>query len=445
MSISDLTGADPRLGMAITRKNASSSSTNLHYVSITSDNCNVYTTGELELMLRDLESDSVERKEAFSRDAHNSVREAVCAFANDLPGHSRAGVVFIGARDDGTPAGLPITDDLLLSLADIKTDGNIVPPPTLTVQKRKLLGTEMAVIEVQPADSPPVRYRGRIHIRIGPRRAIATAQDERILNEKRRHRDRPADVQPVPGATLADLDRLFFEETYLNAAFAPDVVEANDRTFEQRLAATKMIVEADDPTPTILGLLVLGVSTRDFLPGAYIQFLRVAGTDLSDPIADEQAIDGVVASVLLRIDEKLASHNRVAVDLTGGALERRTQPYPLVALQQVIRNAVMHRTYEATNMPVRVYWYDDRIEVTSPGGPFGVVNAENFGSPGVTDYRNPNLAESLRVLGFVQRFGAGIPTARRALSENGNPPIEFSVQPNYVGVAIRPSGAVVRQ
>jgi len=135
----------------------------------------------------------------------------------------------------------------------------------------------------------------------------------------------------------------------------------------------------------------------------------------------------------------------VAVDLTGGALERRTQPYPLVALQQVIRNAVMHRTYEATNMPVRVYWYDDRIEVTSPGGPFGVVNAENFGSPGVTDYRNPNLAESLRVLGFVQRFGAGIPTARRALSENGNPPIEFSVQPNYVGVAIRPSGAVVRQ
>ena len=45
----------------------------------------------------------------------------------------------------------------------------------------------MAVITVLPADSTPVRYRGRIRIRIGPRRGIASAQDERILNEKRRY------------------------------------------------------------------------------------------------------------------------------------------------------------------------------------------------------------------------------------------------------------------
>ena len=62
------------------------------------------------------------------------VREAVCAFANDLPAHGRPGVAFIGARDDGSSAGLSITDELLLQLADIKTDGNIVPPPTLTVE-----------------------------------------------------------------------------------------------------------------------------------------------------------------------------------------------------------------------------------------------------------------------------------------------------------------------
>ena len=53
----------------------------------------------------------------------------------------------------------------------------------------------------------------------------------------------------------------------------------------------------------------------------------------------------------------------------------------------------MHRTYEATNAPVRVNWFDDRIEIISPGGPFGSVSDANFGEPGVTDYRNPNLAE----------------------------------------------------
>jgi ATP-dependent DNA helicase RecG len=126
-----------------------------------------------------------------------------------------------------------------------------------------------------------------------------------------------------------------------------------------------------------------------------------------------------------------------SVDITAGPREERRSLYPVPALQQLVRNAVMHRTYEATNAPVRVYWYDDRIEITSPGGPFGTVSAENFGEPGVADYRNPNLAEALRVLGFVQRFGFGLAIARRALAENGNPPLELSVQPSHVTAIVR--------
>lgn len=396
-----------------------------------------YGDDELEQMLANLESDHVERKESFRGDAPNTVREAVCAFANDLPNHQRAGLVFVGVRDNGTPVGLNITDELLRQLTDIKTDGNILPPPTLTVTQHTLQGADVAVICVEPADSPPVRYKGRIYIRIGPRHGIASAQDERILNEKRRYRDRPFDVQPVPSASISDLDRRFFEEIYLPAAFAPDVLEANERSYEQRLASTKMIVAVDAPIPTVLGLLTLSSHTRDFLPGAYIQFLRIAGQNLGDPISDELLIDGTVNDLLRRIDEKLLAHNRTAVDFTSGTVEQRIQPYPLVALQQLIRNAVMHRTYESTNAPVRVYWYDERIEITNPGGPFGAVSVENFGQPGVADYRNPNLAEALHVLGFVQRYGFGIPAARRALAKNNNPPLEFSVQPTYIGVTVR--------
>lgn len=310
-----------------------------------------YSDEQLEAMLADLESDLVERKESFQGTAPTGVREAVCAFANDLPGHGRAGVVFVGARDDGSPAGLVVSDELLRNLADVKTDGNTLPPPSLTVSKRVLGGAQMAVLTVKPSDSPPVRYRGRVHIRIGPRRGLATVQDERILNERRRHRDRPFDVQPVASAALGDLNRRFFESEYLPAAVAPDVLAQNDRTFEQRLAVTKMVLTAEKLTPTTLGILVLGISPRDFLPGAYIQFLRVAGRELADPVADEQAIDGVVSDVLRRIDEKLTAHNRTAVEFTSGPVESRRQPYPLAALQQLVRNAVMHRSYEATNAP----------------------------------------------------------------------------------------------
>lgn len=398
-----------------------------------------YTDHELEQMLADIESDITERKVSFKGSAPTNVREAVCAMANDLPDHRRPGVVFIGARDDGTPDGLTVTDELLRQLADIKSDGNIGPPPTLTVAKRLLHGSEMAVITVWPADSPPVRYKGRIYIRTGPRKGIASAQDERILNERRRHRDKPFDVQPVTSATIDDLDCTRFESEYLPAAVAPDILEANDRSAEQRLAATKIIVAADQPTPTVLGLLVIGKTTRSFLPGAYVQFLRIEGTELNQPVVDEELIDGTVADVVRRLDEKVVAHNRTRVDFTSGSQELRIPLYPLVALQQITRNAILHRTYEGTNAPVRVYWYDDRIEILSPGGPYGEVTPENFGTPGLTDYRNPNLAEAMRVLGYVQKFGGGIVAARSALQKNGNPPPEFRVDQGYVLATLRPA------
>jgi ATP-dependent DNA helicase RecG len=54
----------------------------------------------------------------------------------------------------------------------------------------------------------------------------------------------------------------------------------------------------------------------------------------------------------------------------------------------------------------------------------------------MTDYRNPSLAEIMRDLGYVQRFGAGIPITVKSLSDNDNPPAQFEVNPSYVGVTI---------
>ncbi len=396
-----------------------------------------YTDEQLEALLADMESDLSERKESWKGDAPVKGRQAVCAFANDLPDHQKPGVLFVGATDDGRPSHLNITDELLRTLSDIRTDGNILPPPTTMIEKRILNGVEMAVVTVRPSDTPPVRYKGRTWIRSGPRRAVATSQEERILNEKRRFRDIPFDVQPITTCPLSTLSRVHFEQEYLPSAFAPDVVAANERSYEQKLASCRMIASADDPTPTILGVLVLGVSPRDWIPGAYIQFLRIAGINLSDPIQDEAIVDGDLGLVLRRIDEKMDSHNRVAVDIHSADREARTMLYPRVALQQLVRNAVMHRTYENTNAPVRVSWFDDRIEINNPGGPFGVVTKENFGRPGITDYRNPNLAGAMKVMGFVQKFGIGIQTARSALTRNGNPDLEFQIEPMTVLATVR--------
>ena len=395
-----------------------------------------FTDAELLQIIKTGESDAVEFKESLSGSAPERIRKAICAFANDLRDRGEAGLVIVGVKDDTTIGTTPITDELLRRLADMKTDGNIVPPPSLTVEKRVLQDKEIVVVTVQPSNSPPVRCRGAIHIRIRPRRGIATAQDERILNEKRRYGDRPFDLYPIPSTKVSDLNLALFSYEYLPQAFSEEVLAANDRNLNEQLTTTKMITAADDPTTTVLGILTIGKNPQDFLPGAYVQFLRINGNELTDDIIDSQEIRGAIPDQVRRLDDKLMAHNRIAVDITSGSIEKRTALYPIEAVQQITRNAIMHRTYEATNAPVRVYWYNDRIEIVSPGGVFGAITAENFGEPGFTDYRNPNLAEAMRTFGFVQRFGMGIPIARRLLAEAGHPEPKFEIDSTYARATI---------
>jgi len=386
-------------------------------------------------MLEDLESDRVERK--LSASDQEKIRQAICAFANDMPGHGETGVLFIGAQDDGSCAGLDITDELLTLLAGMRGDGSILPFPNMRVRKRVLKGCELAVVEVEPSRDLPVRVKGRTWIRVGPRRATASPEQERLLAERRRAAVLPYDIRSVPGATLADLDAERFLEEILPAAVSRDVRAENSRSLNQQMASLRLVTAEEEPEPTVLGVLTLGRSPRDWIPGAYIQFLRFDGTALTDPIKDEKNLAEPVGELLARIDEVLQAHISVAVDVTSREMESRRPDYPLVALRQLVRNAVLHRNYEGTAAPVRVNWFNDRIEIQNPGGPFGQVSMENFGQPGLTDYRNPHLAEMLKYLGFVQRFGVGLEIARKAMRDNGNPPPEFKVQQNHVQVILR--------
>ena len=390
---------------------------------------------QLESLLNDLESDRVERKASASDS--KKIRQAICAFANDLPKHQKPGVIFIGVNDDGSCADLTITDKDLLLLANMHDDGTILPFPSTIVQKRDLGGCELAVIIVEPSDAPPVRFDGRVWVRVGPRRAKATPEEERRLSEKRRAKDLPFDLRPFNSATIDVLDLELFRRDYLPSSLASEILEENERSTEQQLTSMRFVTVGSPPQPTVLGVLVVGKNPRQFLPGAYLQFLRIQGTELTDPIKAQKEIDGPLPELLRLLDEILQAHISVASNITAGSVERRKPDYPIVALQQLARNAVLHRTYEGTNAPVRITWFDDRIEIQNTGGPFGKVNRQNFGQPGITDYRNPHLAEAMKNLGYVQRFGVGIPLARRELEKNGNPPPEFQVEDTHLLVTLQ--------
>ncbi len=390
---------------------------------------------ELEVLLNDLESDRVERKASISD--QGKLCEAICAFANDLPNNQKPGVLFIGINDNGSCANLAIDDKLLLTLSSMRSDGNILPFPTMIVQKRTICGCQLAAVIVEPSDAPPVRFNGRVWIRVGPRRATATVEEERRLAEKRRSKDLPFDLRPIAFASLVDLDLDLFRRVYLPSSLAIEILEENQRSIEQQLTAMRFATPEPLLKPTILGILVVGNDARQFVPCAYIQFLRIEGNELTDPIKDQKEIGGPLPDLLRMLDEILQVHISVATDITAQPIEIKQPDYPIVAIQQLARNAVMHRTYEGTNAAVRITWFNDRIEIQNPGGPFGQVNRQNFGQPGITDYRNPHLAEAMKNLGYVQRFGVGIQLARQQLQKNGNLPLEFNVEDSYVLVTLK--------
>lgn len=390
---------------------------------------------ELLLLYRDIESDRVERKETWSN-AREKIRENICAFANDFPNHQLPGVIFVGVKDNGECAGLHVTEKLLTQIAQQKDNGSIVPFPSMIVQKRVLDGCEFVAIIVEPSHSPPVRVRGKVFIRVGPRVAIASRDDERILNEKRRWQNAPFDLRPVATTLLDDLDLEHFRRIYLPSAVSFDTLEENDRPITHQLASLRLINSTEFQVPTVMGLLTIGKAPREHINGAYVQFLRIDGGELTDPIIDQKEIDAPLPDMLRLLDDLLEINVATSSSFVGTSVEIKHPDYPIDALRQLVRNAILHRTYEATNTPVRITWFADRVEIFSPGGLFGQVNESNL-RQGATDYRNPHIAEALKNLGYVQRFGFGIPIAESSLAKNGNPPIDFRVTPNSVLAIVR--------
>ncbi len=381
-------------------------------------------------LLADLESDRVERTESTNNT--DKFSRAVCAFANDMPGHRQPGVLIVGARDDGSLAGLTVTDQLLQNLGALRSDGNILPLPSLRVQRLVLDGGEVAVVEVDPSDLPPVRYKGRVCIRIGPRRGDASEQEERILSERRTARAATFDVHPVAGATLDDLSLRLFAD-YHASVVSPEVVAANHRTVEERLASLRFF-DVERGAPTVAGLLLFGTNPLYHLPGASVTFLHFPGDTMTDRPDDELSVSGDLQTVIETVVQKLKAHNRAAPTEGDGFRERTVADYPETALRELFLNAIIHRDYQS-NAPVRFYWFADRVEVQNPGGLYGIVTPATLEKR--NDYRNPVIAEAMKALAYVNKFGYGIQRAQAALAANGNPPAEFDIDDRAFAVVIR--------
>ncbi|MHB1157626.1 MAG: RNA-binding domain-containing protein [Phycisphaerales bacterium] len=387
---------------------------------------------DIDALLADLESFRVERTESLTNT--DKFCEAICAFANDMPGCGEPGYLFVGVDKKGNPSGANIDERLLETLAGLRDNGNILPLPTMHVFKDKTQGIDIAVVEVQPSDMPPVRYKQTVWIRTGPSKDRATSEQERRLEERRVDRARTWDTRACVEASLDDLALDLFKLNYLSRSVSREVLDENGRSIEQQLGSLRFYHQKLT-APTNGAVLLFGKDPLSFFPGAYIQYVKYDGTTQADTPVHERRFDGDLLTVMRALDQLAEGVENKRPVRHSGLTEDMIADYPAVALHELFINAVIHRNYDGSTTPVSINHFADRIEIQNPGSLYGDLTREHFAEGG-TAYRNPVLAEAAKILGLANRFGRGIVVARDWLRKNGSPPLDYVVGENHLAMIV---------
>ncbi len=369
-------------------------------------------------------AESYRLEKTVSTSNMDKFQEAICAFANDLPGKREKGYLLIGVTDDGHISGLSIDDALMKKISGIRSDGNILPLPVMSTEKVTTDEGDVLVVEVTPSFDTPVRYRGRTFVRIGPRRDIASAEEERILAERCAASLPTFDTRPCREATIDDIDTDMIVREYLPKAIDKEVLANDHRPLKEQLAALHLFNMQFD-CPTYASLIMFGRNPRYFMMGDFIQFVHFRGNDNGGEILNERRFEGCLYKVLPQVEnfirDGIITKRPVPVSILR---EKNVYNYPFKVLRELTMNALMHRDYQS-NMPIRIYQYDHHLEIMNPGGLYGQARPENF--PNVNDYRNGVVAEMMRTLNYVNMFNHGVRDVQHLLAENGSPAAEFKI------------------
>ena len=377
---------------------------------------------EVLQLLESLESDQIEKTESTTD--VDKFSEAICAFSNDFPNNKKAGYLLIGVKDNGQLSGLEATDNLLKNIAQIRHNGQILPQPAMSIRVEKFEKGDVIIVTVEPSHLPPVRYKGKIWIRTGPSKAVANETEERRLTEKRTTNLRTFDVLPCLEATFQELNIELFKLSYLPTAIDEETLLINNREIKQQLASLRLY-DLKYNCPTNAGVLLLHKDPVYHLPGAYIQYVRLSGENLTSEVLAEKRFRGYLRDVLKNVEDFIKYNIIVEKPIRVDSFkEHLYKSFPFWSLRELALNAIMHRDYES-NAPVYIYEFSDRIEIHNPGGLYGDARPDNF--PNTSDYRNPVLAEVLKNLGYINRFNYGIQRSQEELLQNGNSPAVFDI------------------
>ena len=355
----------------------------------------------------------------FKRDLSSpkNILKTLVAFANTAGGRLIIGV------EDGSKEVIGVSDPLdeeerICNLIADSIKPRLVPNVELiSIEDKTLLK-----VEVYPSGSRPhwLKREGAnegVYVRLGS--TNRKADRELIAELKRSAEGKSFDEQTLPDRTVDDLD---FDA-------ATTCFERHRKLVKKDLESLRLVARHQSHlVPTVGGMLLFGKDREMIFPDAWIQCGRFIGKDKAD-IFDHIDIHEHLPVAVERVMEFLKKHAMRGADFSE--LRRRdVWSIPLTILREAVVNAVVHADYSQRGAPIRIAFFDDRIEIENPGILLPGMTIEDM-LQGVSKIRNHVIARVFRELDLIEQWGSGVRRMFKEAEALGLP------QPEIIEVGMR--------
>ena len=344
--------------------------------------------------------------------------QEVCAFAN-----SGGGYLFIGIDDNGKLKGATIDN---AKRSDIQCAiRHISPAVQAEMYPVNVDGKTVWVIEVPSGKDKPYVFSGAIYVREGPNTQKLTSAEEMRLFFQNSNRVY-FDAAPCPNFDIIEeLDRRNFKQFLLEASIS-------DNISTQQILSNLHVF---DDTGVIKngGVLFFGQQPEKFFPQAIIRCVRFKGTTKVH-IIDDKKYGGTLYQQYIQAEAWIKDKLEVAYIIEGTGPRKEVWEIPLTVFKEAIINALSHRDYYERGAVTMIEVYDDRVEISNPGGLLMAVK-KDFGKKSMT--RNPLIFGLFTRMNLVEQVASGIPRMRDEMLEVGLPEPTFYTEGGFFSVEFK--------
>lgn len=385
-----------------------------------------------------IESERIELKESWDPE---DILHTMCAFANDINNWG-GGYIIIGVEEQTgqavlPPRGLKANQIDSFQKKVIELGYKIAPNYTPVISPYTISNRLILVLWCPAGDNRPYtapnslsekRSDRTLYIRVGSETKKAKPEQQKRLYEltqKIPFDDRINHSVSVENLNLG-LIREFLKEV------GSDLYSPSASMSVEELASSMLIAKTYGELikPLNVGLLFFTEQPEKYLPYARIELVIHPSQDTK--VFDEKTFSGPlhhqlrdVLAYIKRtiIRERVVKHPNVAE-------ASRFYNYPFAAIEEVMANAVYHKSYEKQE-PIEVQLWPDKIEVLSFPGPIPPVTQKSLLELPThrriiaREYRNRRVGDFLKELNLTEGRGTGIPTIYEELEKNGSPAPKF--------------------